>query len=229
MKRQEQLVEQEIEAVIEEAREIRPTPDVVRARLLARARAAFAASQASPPPVAAPSTATAWRSRRVALAASVLLTFATVAVAAAFHARVAPKPEIAPAPPRAPDPPAVRASAQGLPSERPLQTLSMPTSRRPHRLISPQESYAAELQLLQRAQSEYASHDFVNALMLLAEHRHRFPNGRLAEEREALRVESLAHAGRDDEARRALATFANRFPHSAFLPRVQSAARSVEE
>jgi outer membrane protein assembly factor BamD (BamD/ComL family) len=104
-----------------------------------------------------------------------------------------------------------------------------PKSPRAHRPITPQESYAAELQLLQRAQSEYASQDFDNALVLVAEHGRRFPNGRLAEEREALRVRSLARAGRGDEARRALAAFANRFPHSVFLPRLQEAARSAED
>ena len=154
---------------------------------------------------------------------------ATVAVAAAFNARVALGPEIAPTPPRAADPPAVSHPGQGPQSRRPPQPVSTARIQRPHRLIPPQESYAAELRLLQRAQSEYASYDFVDALVLLAEHRHRFPNGRLAEEREALRVESLVRAGRDDEARRALATFADRFPHSAFLPRLQSAVRSTEE
>lgn len=229
MKREEQLIEQEIEAVMEQGREIRPAPDVVRARLLARARAAVAASKASPNSIPAPSAPTVWRGRRVALAASVVVAFATVAVAAAFHARVPRSPEIAPTPPRAPDRPAVSHLGQGPQSRRPPQPVSAARIQRPHRLITPQESYAAELRLLQRAQSEYASHEFIDALVPLAEHRHRFPNGRLAEEREALRVESLVRAGRDDEARRALATFANHFPHSAFLPRLQSAVRPTDE
>jgi TolA-binding protein len=111
----------------------------------------------------------------------------------------------------------------------PPEPVSSTRTKQPRRSITPQESYAAELQLLQRAQSEYASHDFANALAVLAEHGRRFPKGRLAEEREALRVRALAHAGRGDEARRALASFANRFPHSAFLPRLQAAAQSAEE
>ncbi len=228
MKREEQLIEQEIEAVMTQGREIRPTPDVVRARLLARARSAFAASKASPDSIPAPSSPTAWRGPRVALAASVAVMCATAAVAAAFHVRVALGPEIAPPPLRVSDPLAVSHSGQGPQSRRPPQSVSTARIQRPHRVI-PQESYAAELRLLQRAQSEYASHEFIDALVLLAEHRHRFPNGRLAEEREALCVESLVRAGRDDEARRALATFANRFPHSAFLPRLQSAVRPTEE
>lgn len=229
MKLNDQRIEQEVEAVIEQGRQIRPAPDVVRARLLARARAAFAASAASPGPVPAVSTPTGWRGRRIAFAASLLLVFVAAAATAAFHGRVTRAPQIAPSPPRFPDPPAVRASAPRLPAEQPTEPVPSTRTKRPHRSITPQESYAAELQLLQRAQSEYASHDFGNALVLLAEHGRRFPKGRLAEEREALRVRSLARAGRGDEARHALASFVNRFPHSAFLPRLQAAAGSADE
>jgi hypothetical protein len=221
MKLADQVLEQEVEAIMEQGRQVRPAPDVVRARLLVRARAAVAASRATPIP--APSAQTAWRGRRMAVAAGALLLFGTAGAAAALYARFTRAPEMAPT--RAPEAPAVRASAPSLPpAEAPA-----PTTRRPHRLLEPQESYAAELQLLQRAQSEYASHDFGNALLLLAEHGRRFPKGRLAEEREALRVRSLARAGRGDEARRALASFAKRFPHSAFLPRLEDAARSADE
>ena len=222
-------MEQEVEAVIEQGRQIPPAPDVVRARLLARARAAFAASVASPGAISAPSTGTVWRGRRIAVAASVLLGFVAAAAGAAFHARIASGPETAPTPPLVPAPPAARASAPSIPPVRSPEPVSSTRAQRPRRTITPQESYAAELQLLQRAQSEYASHEFANALVLLAEHGRRFPKGRLAEEREALRVRSLARAGRGDEARRALASFANRFPHSAFLPRLQAAASSTEE
>ena len=61
-------MEQEVEAVIEQGRQIPPAPDVVRARLLARARAAFAASVASPSAIPALSTGTVWRGRRIAVA-----------------------------------------------------------------------------------------------------------------------------------------------------------------
>ena len=220
-----QLMKQEIESIMEQGRQVPPAPDVVRARLLVRARAAVAASRATPVPTL--STPTAWRGRRVAVAAGALLLFGTAGAAAALYSRVNRAPEFAPTI-RAREAPAVRASAPSLPpAEGPAPA---PSARNhPHRLLAPQESYAAELQLLQRAQSEYASHDFANALVLVAEHGRRFPNGRLAEEREALRVRSLAHAGRGDEARRALASFGKRFPHSAFLPRLQEAARSADD
>ncbi|HZL16793.1 MAG TPA: hypothetical protein VFG23_03490 [Polyangia bacterium] len=98
-----------------------------------------------------------------------------------------------------------------------------------HRSVFPQESYAAELGLLQRAQSDYASHDFPDALVLVGEHARRFPNGRMAEERDALRVRSLANMGRGDEARHALADFAKHFPHSALLPRLRQSAHASED
>ena len=223
MKASGQLVEQEIESLMEQGRQVRPAPDVVRARLLVRARAAVAASRATPLPVlTAPAP---WRGRRIAFAAGALLLFGTAGAAAALYARVMRAPEIAPTI-RAPEAPDVRASTPSLPPAEARAPSAR--SQHPHRVLAPQESYAAELQLLQRAQSEYASHDFANALVLVAEHGRRFPNGRLAEEREALRVRSLARAGRADEARRSLAAFAGRFPHSVFLPRLQQAARSAE-
>jgi hypothetical protein len=97
--------------------------------------------------------------------------------------------------------------------------------RPPRPGTSRQESYAAELRLLERAQAAYAGRDFASALTLVAEHGPLFPNGRLAEEREALRVRSLVGFGRTDEAARAAATFANRFPPSVLLPRLGTEPR----
>ena len=226
MKLADQLLEQQVEAVIEQGRQVPPAPDVVRARLLARARTALAASRASSAEMLEGSTVPAWRGRRIAVAAGALLLLGTAGAAAALYARVTRAPEIAI---RVPEAPAVRTPAPVLPAEQLPALVPRTKSQRSHRAIGPQESYAAELQLLQRAQSEYASHDFANALVLVAEHGRRFPNGRLAEEREALRVRSLARAGRGDEARRALASFARRFPRSAFLPQLQEAAPSADD
>jgi hypothetical protein len=80
-------------------------------------------------------------------------------------------------------------------------------------------SPAAEIACLQRAQVAFASGDFLGALAASAEHARRFPAGLLAEEREALRVRSLAGAGRTDEARRAAVAFGARFPRSALVSR----------
>jgi hypothetical protein len=57
--------------------------------------------------------------------------------------------------------------------------------------------------------------------VLVAEHARQFSHGRLAEEREALRVRSLAGSGRTEDARRATAAFAARVARSVLLPRHQ--------
>jgi hypothetical protein len=103
------------------------------------------------------------------------------------------------------------------------QPISIAIPRRAVRLASRSESVAAELELLKRAQAEYAHRDFPGALTLIAEHARRFPRARLAEEREALRICSLAGAGRTVEAQRAGAAFADRFPRSVLLPRLEEA------
>lgn len=86
----------------------------------------------------------------------------------------------------------------------------------------------AEVELLQRAQHAYASGDFTNTLALVAQHARRFPGGPLAEECEALRVRSLLSSGRGDDARRAGAAFAARFPRSVLLTRIEEALKGPE-
>jgi len=75
----------------------------------------------------------------------------------------------------------------------------------------------AELKLLRDARQDVTRGDFARALVVIAEHTRRFRHGSLLEEREALRVKSLAGLGRQEEARRAAAAFRARFPHSVFL------------
>jgi hypothetical protein len=229
MRRRDTVTDQEVEAVMDRGRQIRPAPDLVRARLLARARAAVAAPTAAAP-VAFPERPTAWHERRLAVAAAALMVLAAAGAGAALYSHTMRATAISPTPQRTPQRPTIPASAPEVPAAEPApQLVSSSRLQRSHRSLSPQESYAAELDLLQRAQSNYASQDFPDALMLVAEHARRFPTGRLAEEREALRVRSLAGAGHGDEARRALAAFAKRFPRSAFLPRLREQARAADE
>jgi hypothetical protein len=225
----EQMQEQ-VQAVIERGRQIRRAPDVVRARLLARARVVVARSAAATR-LALPEAAPAWRGRRLAFAAAaLLLLFSAAGATAALYVHATHSVEIVPIAHRSPPTPLMVATAPALRAAETsaAQPVSRPKLQRSHRPLTPQESYAAELYLLQRAQSDYASHDFPDALVLVAEHARRFPNGRLAEEREALRVRSLAGAGRGDQARRALAAFARRFPRSVLLPRLREQARAAE-
>jgi hypothetical protein len=82
------------------------------------------------------------------------------------------------------------------------------------------EAVRAELRLLRQARVAVARGDFAAALSPIAEHSRRFKNGRLAEEREALRVKALAGLGRMEEARHAAVAFRARFPRSVLLPAV---------
>jgi hypothetical protein len=102
-------------------------------------------------------------------------------------------------------------------------------SPRPARAASGEASFGAESELLRRAHSAYAQGDFGTALKLVAEHAKKFPRGVLAEEREALRVRSLAGTGQSAAASRAAAAFAEHFPRSVLLPRIQRfSAANVE-
>jgi hypothetical protein len=222
------VTDQEVEAVIARGSQVRPAPDVVRARLLARARHAVATVQAPPVPITFGSAAPR-RGIRIAVAATVLLAFAAGGAAAMIHSHASRAEALAVTPARNPAEIPAPTPAARAPAEVPTPQRSPSRPRLVHRALSPQESYAAELELLRRAQSNYASHDFSDALVLVAEHARRFPSGRLAEEREALRVRSLVGAGRGDEARRVLAAFAKRFPRSVLLARLQEAARTAEE
>jgi hypothetical protein len=211
-----------LEPLLERGRTIPPVPDVVRARSLARARAAVAAAV---PHLPEPLPARWRRVLPLALAASVALAVGTAGAVVALRDRTPQA--IVPAPPARP---ALAPRAQGIPVVPPTAEPAIApqcdsTPKPPRRSASPPESYAAELELLQRAQTAYAGQDFSRALALVAEHGRRFPNGRLAEEREALRVRSLANSGRTHEAARALAAFSDHFPRSVLLPRLSRELR----
>ncbi len=230
MKRSFEVTDQDVDSTIARGRPIRRAPDVVRARLLARARTAAAAARTAPPVALPLATAQPERRLRVAVAAALLLASAGAGAAVALHARppVAEQDDAVEAPAaRRPQPARALAfadTAAADPAPAPRSRLA-----RAHRPLSPRESYAAELQLLQRAQSAYARRDYSAALAVAAEHARRFPTGRLAEEREALRVRSLVSVGRGDEAGAALNSFMSRFPRSVLLSRLQVAVRHPGE
>jgi hypothetical protein len=226
MKRDQRPFDADLQVLVERARTIPRTPDVVRARAMARARATVATATASPAALAVPARG---RGLRIALAASVALLIGAASAAAALRGWIPQGPEPSPQPgPRLLVP--APASVPNHPAPPAVPSAAMPIAKpqRAARLPSAQESYAAELELLQRAQAAYTQRDFSNALILVAEHGRRFPNGRLAEQRDALRVRSLVGSGRANEARRAVAAFALRFPRSVLLQRLRETARAAE-
>src|SRR6185312_6523429 len=99
-------------------------------------------------------------------------------------ARPTPMVALAPAAP----PPAVAV-------EEPVEAQAAPE---PPAAAGPSRAQAsrAELRLLRAARAAVARRDFAGALAPIGEHTRKFKNGRLAEEREALRVKALSGLGR---------------------------------
>jgi hypothetical protein len=78
-----------------------------------------------------------------------------------------------------------------------------------------------------QARAAVARGDYAAALTPIAEHARRFRDGRLAEEREALRVKTLVGLGRTEEAQRAASAFQARFPRSVLSPAVRQMSASA--
>ena len=238
----------ELEAFIEPRRVTRQVPGEMRARVLARAGKP-AATGAQLPAAYSPhrgDSAAPIRARltvRLAVAASVALAAGTVwgivalprqpdhQVGPGVHPnsgtansgprRTVPVGEVergpaATMPPAEPANPAAPTGSSALFAPLPEAAVHAHGPR----VTAPRDAFAVELALLQRAHTDYTHRDLTGALALLAEHARRFPHGRLAEEREALRVRSLLAAGRTAEAHRVAATFATDFPRSALLQRL---------
>jgi hypothetical protein len=215
-------VDPALEQLFERGRIVPRLPDVVRARALARARAASAAGWVPAPAQASPERTPTFPLAMVAVIAFILGAAGTAAGLLGRFGR--PEPTVAHGAPRPPAPPPI---SPALETERPQP--EPVTTRRPARHhAGAAESYAAELELLDRARAAYAGRDFQSTLVLVAEHGRRFPSGRLAEEREALRAWSLTSSGLSEPARRAIETFAVRFPHSVLLPRLREAVGATD-
>jgi hypothetical protein len=216
----------EVRALLNAERDIPAQPAAVRARAIARARAAIEAGVAAAPiPVQSSRAAVALRwAAAIAVAGVTSAAVGAVAYGVAHFGRERAPAATYLAPPAAPP------KAQA-PAANPAPIDDAPPSR-PHVLppprLSPADAVRAELLLLRPARAAVAREDFAAALSPIAEHARRFKDGRLAEEREALRVKALVGLGRVEEARRAAAAFRAHFPHSVLLPAVgqmSSAAR----
>lgn len=226
MKRRELASEPELEALLNPRRVERRAPPEVRARAMARVRAIAAAGGRIPPisalaplpPASAPPVP-----RGAAVRLWVPASFAAVvAIGGAVALRSPTVATVPTAPPVVSAQPTPVTPAQAADAAAPAQVEAPPlvAPPQPPRSVRPDvEVSSSELQLLARAQSAYTHRDFTRALALISELNRRFPNGHLAEEREALRVRSLLGAGRTDEGQRAAAAFATRFPRSVLLPK----------
>lgn len=212
----------DLHALLEHERRLVAVPSAARARALARARAALAAPRVQS--TAAGAVTSRSRSPRLSrwLAAACVAFVAGVASGVAafelgLRARSAPA-EIVEAAQTAPS---TRISAPPSSVER-LAPAPPPLPRR----LAGADAARAELRLLRQARAAVLREDFAAALAPLAEHARRFRNGRLAEEREALRVKALSGLGRDREAERAAAAFEARFPRSPLVSAVSRISTS---
>jgi len=86
------------------------------------------------------------------------------------------------------------------------------------------------VRLLERAQDALRNRP-AEALALCADHGRRFPNGMLAQERDAIAVEALAKSGNRAGARARLDLFEKRYPGSTHTRRLEALvgpARRIE-
>ena len=219
----------EIEALLAPHRTILPLAPSVEARAIARAAAATESPQQSAGLAFGPPR---WV---LAVAAGVVLCMGAGAAAYAARAWIGTllSRASAPVPPIA-----------SPPASAPRQYIPVASEVEPTAAIAPRAAghgkrgavkasastvaTNAELQLLRAAREDVTHGDFGGALAVIAEHVRRFRNGILVEEREALRVESLAGLGRHEEAQRAAAAFHARFPRSVFLSTFSTFERMLE-
>jgi TolA-binding protein len=235
MKRSAPELDPELESLLHYRPVARHLPDDVRARVLARSRA-FTSGRRAIAPVTPlpgptpPATSSSQGSglRRMAIAAAIAILAGAAGAVAALGSRTASAPPAASPASSGSLPIPVReepgldpelAALVAAPAAAPATAAHHAATSKRHPVLKARGADPlAEVELLQHAHLAYARRDFRSALALVAEHARRFPDGPLAEECEALRVESLLAAGHAVEARRVGARFAARFPRSVLLP-----------
>ncbi len=143
---------------------------------------------------------------------------------------VAARPAILPSPRQ----PAVRRRAPKRPPEGRLEAAALapaapPPAAAPARPAAPPgaDSVAAEREILEIARTALLRRDPVDALEALDRHARSFPAGALIEERESLRIQALAVAGRRDEALQALGRLETEFPGSLSLPGLRAGLAEI--
>ena len=215
----------EVRALLDRERVVPPLSAPVRARALARARAALVAGRVLPLAGSSPAPRMRWG---IAVAAACIATAAVAATAYEIgaHRRAvasdrtsAPLVQVAVLSPVAPPVAVVPSSPAAPPVAVVPSSSAAPVTHAPR--SSQAEPDPDELRLLRQARAAVARQDFAAALIPIAEHVRRFKDGRLVEEREALRVRALSGLGRTEEARHASDSFEARFPRSVLLPAVR--------
>jgi hypothetical protein len=220
-----------VEALLDHERSIVPQVAIVRARALARARAALGECDWA----LLPGPGRRLRRLFVAAAASVAL---LASAAAAFQLTRASSSW--PLPTGAPVSQAMRyaqaaptasaAEASPPPAQKAAPAPSTPaTSTAPAKASAPSrptsqpakdDGVLDELRLLERAQKSDARGDFAAVLAITTDLERRYSAGRLREERDVLRLRALVGLGKSSEARSLATRFRRDFPRSVLLPKL---------
>jgi len=196
----------EVEALLQHERVIIEKPEIVRARLMARARESLRFAESSFPKLVRPSTL---RPIWLAAAAGIAL-MASVAVAVQVYRGYES--------PRTNPPVVTRVPAAVEPQPAPAPSLSQAPIWR----ASSRADVVEELRFLDRARQADVRGDYAAVLTLASEHERRFPHGRLAEDREVLRIRAFVGLGRSGEARTTATKFRRQFPRSVLLPKIDA-------
>ncbi len=149
-------------------------------------------------------------------------------LAATASARTAPAPSTT-APTR-PVLPAIRpATASSLTPDLGAETPPVPTnpSASSGTITRPTTVLEEERGLVEQGRVALARRDWLSSLEAVRAHRQRFPNGQLAEERDALEVQALAAGGHSADARRKGEAFLSAYPQSMLRGRIDSLLREL--
>jgi hypothetical protein len=111
----------------------------------------------------------------------------------------------------------------------PAATSSSAIPKSPPPASSAARTLVEERRVLDRAQAALKQGDTSAAIADTEEHRARFPSGQLEAEREAILIQALVVARRDDEARAHAARFRARYPNSVFRGVVDLAVGNQEK
>jgi len=200
----------------------------------------------SPPPappappqgtsVAAPSGSGALGALWQSAAGKVVILGLTAAVGAGLHAllsRPVTKVIYTERPPAAviapPSPPTVASAlveVTPVPSASAPPSVSAPDSASRQALLRAQ-SLKEERAVLDAVRRSLSNGDATAALARLSQYERSFPRAKLAEERDALRVNALVIAGNHAEARRRAAAFRRDYPQSFLMPSIDAALAAM--
>ena len=203
------LLPPDVEAMLEHERVLVEKPALVRARLVARARESLRYSDDNFPKLARPA---ARRPLWLAAAAGIVLIASVAAAVQLFRVSASRVPTVGP-----------HTLSVVAPISAPAPVPEPTTSQPPVVCATPSKAdVVEELRFLDQARQADARGEYATALALIADHERRFPHGRLAEDREVLRMRAFVGLGRGNEARTAAAKFRHQFPRSVLLPKIDA-------